>query len=205
MQKSAKEMSHQAIVEAAWSMARNEGIAGLTMTKIAKAASLTRQAVYWHFQSRTNLLFEVAQFNDRQLEGADVLFNGLPDVSGVESLVAMLKVWLNSLPTAGPLLLALYSASLTDDDARDALQARMKDLRDTIEKVFLKRIEAEGHVKDGTDIVEAACFIYMLASPPSWQQITQCLGWNHDFFVGYVIDKVLELYVKPEFRVTVNR
>ena len=199
MQKSAKEMSHQAIVQAAWTMARDEGIASLTMSKIAKAAGLTRQAVYWHFQSRTNLLFEVAQFNDRQLEGAEIVFNGLAEVSGAESLAAMLKVWLNSLPAAGPLLLALYSASLADDEAREALQARMKGLRDVIEEVFLKRIRAEGQLRDGVDITEAACFIYVMASPPSWQQITQCLGWNHDFYVDYVIGKVLELYVQPEF------
>jgi TetR/AcrR family acrAB operon transcriptional repressor len=56
MPKNAKEISHQAIVEAAWLLAKTEGISSLTMMKVAKAAGLTRQAIYWHFKSRTNLL-----------------------------------------------------------------------------------------------------------------------------------------------------
>jgi AcrR family transcriptional regulator len=200
MKKNAREISHQAIVETAWALARNEGIASLTMAKIAKASGLTRQAVYWHFKSRTNLLFEVANFNDLQTDEADLFFHGIAGISAVESFVEVLKAWLTALPTSAPMFLALYSASLTDDDAKEALKARMTGLRNVIRDVHLTRIQAEGHLKGDADLDEAACFIFVMASPPFWQQITECLGWRHEFYVGYVIHQALELYIKPQFR-----
>lgn len=199
MKKNAKEISHHAIVETAWTMATNQGMADLTMTKIAKAAGLTRQAIYWHFKSRKNLLIEVANFNDTRAEDMELFSSGIARLPAVESFVAVLRIWLAALPAAAPMFLALYSASLIDDDAKEALKARMNDLRDRIERVHLQRIAAEGHLKESVDICEAACFIFAMTSAPFWQQITDCLGWRHEFYVDYVIQQVLELYVNPEF------
>lgn len=197
MPKSIKEISHQSIVEAAWLLAKNEGIASLTMAKVAKAAGLSRQAVYWHFKSRTTLLLEVGHFHDTQLQGADLLFNGVPGASAVESLVAMMKTWLRELPAAAPLLLALNAEALIDEEAKLALETRMADLSRIMESVHIRRIEAEGFLKDGVDPREISDIILILGSPPMWQQLTQFLGWDHDQYTRYVINQVLELVVKP--------
>jgi AcrR family transcriptional regulator len=202
MKNKSKEISHQAIVETAWTMARQEGIASLTMTKIAKSSGLTRQAIYWHFKSRTNLLSEVANFNDTRAEDMALFSIGIAHLPAAQSFVAVLRIWLSALPAAAPMFLALYAASLTDDDAKAALTARMHGLRDLIAGVHLQRIKMEGQLREGIDIAEAACFIFTMTSAPFWQQITECLGWRHEFYVGYVIRQMLELYVKPEFHPT---
>jgi hypothetical protein len=131
------------------------------------------------------------------LQGADILFNGRPELSAVDSLISMMRTWLAELPAAAPLLLALSAEAQIDDEARDALRVRMSALRDVIETVYINRIKAEGFLREDADPREISDFVLMLGSPPMWQQLTQFLGWDHAHYSNFVIAHVLKIVVKP--------
>ena len=193
-----RETSHQEIVETAWKLARRDGYAALTMLNVAREAGLTRQAIYWHFETRTQLLLEVADYNDRQMPDASVMYEGLAQMPATESLVAMMRAWLVSLPGEAPLLLELTSESLHDDHAREAMQTRMQGFARLMENVFIRRLLAEGNLRPDLDPALAADYILSLGTPPVWRNLTGFLGWSHDRFCSYTIDRILEFLLTPE-------
>jgi AcrR family transcriptional regulator len=191
-----KETSRQSIIETALRLAKEEGIASLTIARVAGAAGMTRQAVYWHFKTRTQLLLDVSNHFDSQLEDADLMFAGLPDRPAIESLEAMMRAWLTQLPHAAPMLLALHAESLTDPEARDALSLRFADLSRVMETVYLKRLQNEGSLREGLDLREASQLLLVAGSPPVWHQLTAILGWSHETYVSFVMAQVRTLILR---------
>lgn len=198
MTRKSRDTSHQEIVEIAWALARRDGFAALTMQSVAREAGLTRQTIYWHFATRTQLLLEVADHNDRQMPDASVMYEGLAAMPPVESLVAMMRAWLKTLPAEAPLLLELSTEAQRDDSALEAMRARMRELARVIEHVFLQRLKAAGELKPSLDPKRAADYTLSLGTPPHWLHLTVFLGWSHETFSDYTIDRVLEFLLTPE-------
>lgn len=187
-----KEQSRQFIVEAAFRLAVEKGIAHLTVARVATAAKLTRQAVYWHFKSRTALLLAISDYADSLLSETDALFNGRPGATALENFEFMMRVWLEQLPQAAPLLLALHAESLNDQEVRDALATRLSTLARVMRDVYLVPMQADGVLKPDLDLDRAADVLLIVGSPPVWHQMTRVLGWSDSQFADYVMQMVRE-------------
>lgn len=198
MTRKSRETSHQEIVEIAWAFARQNGFAALTMQSVGKEAGLTRQAIYWHFATRTQLLLEVADHNDRKMPDASVMYEGLAQMPPAESLVAMMRAWLKSLPSEAPLLLELFAEAQRDDGAMEAMRARMRGFAGVIEEVFLRRLAAAGELRPALEIRAAADYALSLGTPSLWLHLTGFLGWSHEKFCDYTIDRILEFLLTPD-------
>lgn len=193
-----KEQSRQAIVEVAFRLAMEKGIPGLTIAKVAKAAGLTRQALYWHFKSRGALLLAISDYVDSQLVDTEALFHGRPGATAFENFEFMMRTWLQQLPQAAPLPLALHAESLTDQEVRDALATRLTGLARVMHDVYLAPMAAEGVLKPGLDLKRAADFLLIIGSPPMWHQMTRILGWSDDEFADCVMRTVREYILAPD-------
>ena len=60
--------SREGIVDAALQVFLQDGVAGMSMRKVADAAGITAPAIYRHFQSREALLGEIVEIGLRELE-----------------------------------------------------------------------------------------------------------------------------------------
>jgi AcrR family transcriptional regulator len=198
MKRKSRDTAHQEILEIAWTQARRDGFSALTMQSVAKEAGLTRQTIYWHFASRTQLLLEVADHNDRKMRDASVMYEGLGDLPPVESLVAMMRAWLGNLPAEAPLLLELASEALRDESAMTAMRSRMRGLAGVIETVFISRIAAAGELRHDLDPKAAADYALGLGTPSLWLHFTGFLGWSDETFRDFTIDRVLDFLLSPD-------
>jgi AcrR family transcriptional regulator len=102
------------------------------MRDIADAASLSRQAVYDHFDSRTKLLVATTHYVDevRGLRERRRRFQAA--TSGVERLEAYVEFWGNYIPEVYGMARALLASRETDEAAAAAWDDRMSAVRNTI-------------------------------------------------------------------------
>ena len=56
--------TRERIMETAWDLIRERGIADLTVAEIAAAAGVSRQLVYFHFANRAGLLVAMTRHQD---------------------------------------------------------------------------------------------------------------------------------------------
>ncbi len=86
------------ILEATWQLLEQHHGQGVNMSDIARAAGISRQAVYLHFASRTDLMIATMNYVD-EVKGLDErlnLFNSAK--TGIELLEACVDVWGNYIP-----------------------------------------------------------------------------------------------------------
>ena len=86
------------ILEATWQLLEEHRGQGVNMSDIARAAGISRQAVYLHFTSRTELMIATMNYVD-EVKGLDErlnLFNSAK--TGIELLDTCVDVWGNYIP-----------------------------------------------------------------------------------------------------------
>lgn len=99
------------IVDAARRVFHAEGVNRSTLDKVAKAAGVTRGAVYWHFANKAEIFLAVKQTYTSEFDQLQSLLLPTPDVS---PLVAISN-YLN----------ALFSALLSNSAARETYEIIM--------------------------------------------------------------------------------
>lgn len=96
------------IIDAARRVFHTEGVNRSTLDKVAKAAGVTRGAVYWHFANKTELFLAVKQTYTSEFDQLQAL---LVPATGVSPLDAVTRY-----------LQALFTALLENEAARETLE-----------------------------------------------------------------------------------
>lgn len=172
-----KQETRLAILAAARALLEARGYFGVGLEDIATAAGVSRQAIYLHFGSKSNLLVELARHVDES--------QGLPALIGQfrsapTSLEAMDRL-IHVLATYGPrvlrIALVMDGARRSDDDAlaawRDRMMSRLGGMRWVIEW-----IARDGLLAPGWTTEEAAELWWALSSPPVQELLTEVRGWS---------------------------
>jgi AcrR family transcriptional regulator len=134
------------------------------MEDVAHEAGLTRQAVYFHFPSRTSLLLALME-HVREEHGADQLFgeaHRTPDPR--EAFDASLRVSARYLSRIAPVALAVDVARHTDEAAAVAWGRQMAGVRAAIRKSvtpLAPRLKSGWSVRDATDAIWALASIHV--------------------------------------------
>jgi len=166
-----------AILKAARALLEERGYFGVGLEDIAAAAGVSRQAIYLHFKSKSNLLLVLARHIDES--------QGLPALIGQfrsapTSLEAMDR-FIHVVATYGPkvlrIALVMDGARQSDPDAlaawRDRMMSRLGGMRWIIEW-----IAKDGLLAPGWTIEEAAEWWWALGSPPVQELLTRVRGWS---------------------------
>jgi len=103
------------------------------MSDIAKAAGVSRQAVYLNFESRTDLMVATIQYGD-QINDAATQVQPWRDAEGVEKLDVWIEFRGNCLPQIFGVAKSLMVARETDEAAAAAWLDRMADFRRSCHK-----------------------------------------------------------------------
>jgi len=147
------------------------------MGDIARAAGISRQAVYLHFASRAELLAATTLYLDEMLGLEQRLARSRAAGSGTERMDAYIEFWGNYIPEIYGVARALLVAQDTDDAAAAAWNERMQAMRDGC-RAAIEALEADGSLAKEWNTREATDFLWTMLSVTNWEQLTQECSWS---------------------------
>ncbi len=173
------------ILAATVAMLEERGGRGVRMGDIAKASGLSRQALYLHFASRTQLLIAATRYLDEILDIDGRLAPSRAASSGVERLRLYIECWGNYIPEIYGVAKALLVAQDTDEAAAAAWQGRMAAMRDGC-RAAIDALQADGQLASGWTRRKATDALWALLLVPSWEALTSECGWSTKQYVGWM-------------------
>ena len=155
-----------------------EGDAGAAtrMSDVAKAAGVSRQAVYLHFKTRAELLIALTRHID-EVEKVDDRLAASRAATGLDRLDAYIDAWGGYIPVIYPVGRALMAMAPTDEAARLAWEDRMNAMRHGCEAA-VKALAAAGHLKAGLEQHAATDMLWTLLSVRNWESLVKVCGWD---------------------------
>lgn len=157
-------------------MEEKEG-AGVTMLDIARAAGISRQAVYLHFESRSDLLIATTRYLDDVLE-LDKRYKVVQESSsGVERLETFIEFWGNYIPNIYGIAKALLAALETDEAAAAAWNDRMDAVKGGC-RTIIEALREDECLCDEWSVDEATDLLWTLLSVRNWEQLTIASKWS---------------------------
>jgi AcrR family transcriptional regulator len=170
------------ILTKTWRLMEQRRGQGVRLSDIAKAAGISRQAVYLHFGSRAELLVATVRYVD-QVHGLDERLSGLREAGGgPETLQAFVDFWANYIPEIYGLAKALLVARETDEAAAAAWEDRMEALREGCRRV-VECLEREQLLASGWNVTDAADMLLGMLSVTLWENLTIERGWSQSQYV----------------------
>ena len=170
------------ILQATWDLLEERRGQGVRMSDIAKRAGISRQALYLHFPTRTELLIATTHYLD-DVKGTEArLAPSRAAETGIERLDAFIEAWAAYMPEIYGMAKAFLAMRDTDEAVAAAWDQRMQDMREGCEAAIaaLKRDQMLSPAyapKQATDI------LWTLLSIRNWEQWTLRCGWSQKRYV----------------------
>jgi AcrR family transcriptional regulator len=173
------------ILDTALALVTKRGNAHVTMAQIARAARVSRQAVYLHFADRATLMVAIARHVDEKL--------GLPDeirrMAEAPTAVAMLDMMVSLQARLNPAIWAvargLEAIRRTDAAAERAWQDRLNN-RLVGCRAIVARLQSEGALRPGLTASIAADLLWTLTSLRMWEDLVLERGWSADQYTQQI-------------------
>jgi len=169
------------ILDAAWKLLETGG-SKVRMSDIAKAAGVSRQAVYLHFPSRAELLIATTRHIDAVKDVDARLVASRAATSGLERLDHYIDAWCGYIPEIYGVGRALMAMQDSDDDARDAWTNRMNAVHHGCVAV-VTMLSEERKLRPDLSVSRAADLLAMLLSVRGWEQLVEDRGWSQTDYV----------------------
>lgn len=162
------------ILNATWQLLEADEGRGVRMSDIARQAGISRQAVYLHFPTRSELLIATTRYLD-DIKGIDQrLAASRATTNGVERLNAFIDAWGNYIPEIHAIAKALLAMKDTDEAAALAWDDRMRAVRHGCEAA-VEAIVRDGRLSREISAGQAADILWVMLSVRNWEQLTaQC-------------------------------
>ncbi len=173
------------ILSAAWRLL--EAVQGqeVRMTDIAKAAGVSRQALYLHFPTRLDLLVATTHHIDA-VKGIDArLAASRAAETGTDRLDAFIAAWAGYIPEIYGVGRALMGMRDTDAAARSAWDDRMQALRHGC-RAAVDALARDGRLLAHDTPDTATDLLWSLLSVRLWEHLTLDCGWRQDRYVETV-------------------
>ena len=165
------------ILEAAWLLMEERRSQDVSMSSIAKAAGISRQAVYLHFASRTELMIATMHYVDEVKGLNERLAKFREATTGIGQLNACVEIWGNYIPEIYGLAKALLRARDTDEAMAAAWNESMNCLRDICQEI-IGTLELEGLLATEWSSEEATDMLWTMISISHWEHLTIECGWS---------------------------
>ena len=179
------------ILDAALALISKRGDANVTMAQIAKAARVSRQAVYFHFADRADLMVALARHLDETLGIPAEIQRLVNMASGAEMVEQQVSLQARINPTLWAVARALDAVRRTDTAAERAWQDRL-DHRLAGARGIVERLQSEGNLRPGLDPKAAADLLWTLTSLRMWEDLVLQRGWSAQKYHEQVTRLLLE-------------
>lgn len=175
------------ILQTTWDLLESNPGHSLKMSEIAKASGVSRQALYLHFDSRTELLIATTHYVD-DVKGLDQRLEKLQLAkSGEEMLRTCVDVWGNYIPEIYSVSKALMMSKDTDEAAAAAWTDIMGCLRDVCGQI-IETVDKENKLSSNWRQAAATDFIWIMISIQNWEQLTTECGWSQQQYIANVTE-----------------
>lgn len=169
--------------------------AGVRMSDIAKRVGISRQAVYLHFATRSDLLVATTQYVDQALNVDDRLLPSRQAGSGIERLERYIEFWAAYLPEIYGIAKALMAAKDSDEAAEAAWNDRMRAMREGC-RAAVEALHRDGELKPWIKPKQATDILWTLLAIENWQKLTLDCQWSNAQYLRYLIHMAKLLLVK---------
>lgn len=169
------------ILDAALTLLADSDGTGVRMSDIARAAGVSRQAVYLHFANRADLLTAATLRLDEVKDSDARLAASRAATSGEARLAAFIEAWSGYLPEIYPIARALLAMRDEDAEARAAWDKRMRDMREGCEAAVVA-LERDGTLNPVFEPEAAVDLLWTLLSVRNWEHLTQTCGWSQEAY-----------------------
>lgn len=178
------------ILIATWELIEKSGGQNVHMSHIAKAAGISRQAVYLHFASRTELMIATMEYVD-EVKGLNKRLDQLKSItSAIELLEKCIEVWGNYIPEIFGLAKAMLRTRDTDEATAAAWNNSMACLLDACQEAIWA-LDREGFLVSEWSRKEASEMFYTMLSINNWEQLTIECGWSASQYIDWM--KILSI------------
>jgi AcrR family transcriptional regulator len=177
--------SKNRILDAALRLIRARGDARVTMARIAKAARLSRQAVYLHFADRAALMIAAARRQHERLGLPADMQRLMNAPTGIKMLEEMVSLQTRRNPDVWAVARAVDAVRRTDAAAERAWQDRVASRLATCRAV-VSRLEAENSLRPGLEPSVAADLLWTMMSLRMWEELVLERGWSTGQFQRHV-------------------
>ena len=182
------------ILDATWKlMIQNRG-QGVSMNDVAKAVGISRQAVYLHFSSRTELVIETTHYVDELKGLGERIEEFNKTTGGIARLAACIEFWANYIPIIYPLAKALLMTKDTDEASAKAWEERMSAFSGICEEVIIA-LEQDGKLSPSWSKSEAIEMLWTILSIQNWEQLTIECDWSTEQYIGWMKILLIRTFV----------
>lgn len=153
------------------------------MSDIARAAGISRQALYLHFKSRADLLIAVTRHVDELNNSDDFLAASRSADTGVARLDAYIEAWGGYIPVVYKVAKPIMAMAETDAAARAAWDDRMAAMRHGCAAAVLA-LANDGRLRSEFDEETATDILWAQLSVPTWVTLTEGCGWSQAEYIA---------------------
>ncbi len=178
-------------------MLEEHGGRGVRMGDIARESGISRQAVYLHFASRTELLVAATRYLDEVLDVDKRLAPSRAATSGTERLALYIDCWGNYIPEIFGVGKALMLARDTDEAAAAAWDDRMAAMRDGC-RAAVDALHADDMLAPGWTRPKATDALWAMLLVPHWEALTIECGWSTKQYVRWMTTLAEQTLVKQD-------
>jgi AcrR family transcriptional regulator len=164
------------ILDVAWKLFARKGT-GVSMSEVADAAGLTRQAVYVHFRSRGGLLVALVRRADERHDIHEKFRGALRVEDPAGRLDAFLRVWFDFVPEIHPVATTLSRARADDPDAAAAWDDRMQSLHRGFQSLAAS-LRRDGALGRDWTAPAAADYLWAGSSVATWELLAVAREWG---------------------------
>ena len=164
------------ILDTTWKLLES-GTKNTRMSDIAKAAGISRQALYLHYPNRAELLIATTRHVD-SVKNVDLrLKRSRAAQSGVDRLRAFIEGWGGYIPEIYGMSVALRDMRKNDQAVAEAWDDRMQAVRQGCEAA-IHAIAKDGRLNSGLSEQIATDLLWTLLSVENWEKLVQDCGWS---------------------------
>ena len=151
------------------------------MSDIAKAAGISRQALYLHYPTRADLLIATTRHLDSVKEVDRRLERSRTAQSGAERLSAFIEAWGGYIPEIHGMSVALRDMRKNDQAVAEAWDDRMQAVRQGCEAA-IQALAKDGMLKSGLSEQVATDLLWTLLSVENWEKLVHDCGWTQSAY-----------------------
>ncbi|HLZ84716.1 MAG TPA: TetR family transcriptional regulator [Caulobacteraceae bacterium] len=161
------------------------GASNASLVQIAKAAGVSRQAVYLHFADRADLYVALVRHVDEQRDLAGALRRLAAAPTGEAALQEAVDMQARMNPALWPLATAMDAVRRQDEAIERAWQDRLADRLEGARDIA-RRIEADGALRPGLDVDTAADLIWAMISLRTWEDLVIGRDWSAERYRQHI-------------------
>jgi AcrR family transcriptional regulator len=169
--------SNTRILDAALAVIGKRGGADVSMADIARAARISRQAVYLHFADRAALMLALVRHTDAVCGVDREIRNVARAPAGVEAMRVMVSMQARLNPGIWAVARCFNAVRRTDRAAERGWQDRLQHRLEGCRRI-VRRLRKEGALKAGLSEAAAADLLWSITSLRTWEDLVLHRGWT---------------------------